>query len=97
MTPFTGDGDVADKLSVVIVLLTKIWEAFSNDDTINDFEKICWQINVFRNAALVMMINFTSCTVRFIYQVYITTRCYVTSKHSVIWINRIINYVNLIV
>ena len=41
MTPFTGDGNVADKLSVVIVLLTKSWEAFSNDDAINDFEKIC--------------------------------------------------------
>ena len=41
MIPFTGDGNVADKLSVVIVLLTKSWEAFSNDDAINDFEKIC--------------------------------------------------------
>ena len=62
MKPFTGDGDVADKLSVVIVLLTKSWEAFSNDDAIiNDIEKICWQIDVFRNAALVMMINFISC------------------------------------
>ena len=62
MIPFTGDGNVADKLSVVVVLLTKSWEAFSNDDAINDFEKICWQIDVFSNAALVMMINFTSCT-----------------------------------
>ena len=152
MIPFTGDGNVADKLSVVIVLLTKSWEAFSNDDAINDFEKICWQIDVFRNAALVMMINFTSCTVSFIsssetqgqlvgsincsrwkftvrsrrarldltlnfhheqfidpancpwvsedgfiYDVYITKRCYETSKHSIIRINRIINYANLIV
>ena len=41
MIPFTGDGNVADKLSVVIVLLTKSWEAFSNYDARNDFEKIC--------------------------------------------------------
>ena len=42
-----------------------------NGDAINDIEKICQQIDVFRNAALVMMINFRSCTDRCSDQVYI--------------------------